>query len=412
MEVGWAPRSLLADNRTVYLIDSTNDAKGNLRTLDLETGALGEIVFTPPAGEILSLILSPGRRRLLGVVYEDDKIHTHWIDERWKMIGRTLDAQFPGQSIHVASISRDEKRFVLLTSSDRDPGTYYLIDTRGEGLRAQPLSGVRPAIKPEAMSPMEPIQFSARDGLTIHGYLTKPGGVVNAHTPLLVMPHGGPIGLRDSWGFDNEVQFLANRGYAVLQVNFRGSRGYGPAFLQAGFKEWGGKMQDDLTDAVKWVIAQGWADADRVGIIGASYGGYAALAGVTQTPELYKVGINYVGVSDLRLITRWDLGEQSAGARMFFESTVGRDPEWLKAHSPVEHVANIRVPTLHAYGKNDPRVEFSHWEALEKALKKSGKEYEALIEEAEGHGFEKEEAAFRFYSAVEKFLAKHMPAGD
>jgi dipeptidyl aminopeptidase/acylaminoacyl peptidase len=256
---------------------------------------------------------------------------------------------------------------------------------------------------------MRPISYTARDGLQIHGYLTTPVGRQGQRGPLLVMPHGGPFGIRDSWGFDNEVQFLANRGYAVLQVNYRGSGGYGHKFLEAGYREWGGKMQDDLTDAVKWAIDQGIADPDRIGIIGASYGGYAALAGVTFTPELYKVGVNYVGVSDLRLITRYDL-QIDAVAKANYAKAVGKDPALLAARSPVEHVEKIRVPTLHAYGRNDPRVDFGHWEVLEKALKKYGKPYEILIEEKEGHGFGKQETAMRYYAKVEEFLKRHLPA--
>lgn len=229
--------------------------------------------------------------------------------------------------------------------------------------------------------------------------------------PLLIMPHGGPFGIRDSWGFNPEVQFFANRGYAVFQVNYRGSGGYGRTFEYAGYQEWGGKMQDDLTDAVKWAVAQGLADPQRIGIIGASYGGYAALAGVTMTPELYKVGVNYVGVSDLRLITRYDL-RTDAASLAYFSKAVGRDPALLSARSPVDHVEKIQVPTLHAYGRNDPRVEFSHWEVLEKALKKHGKTYEILIENREGHGFAKQETAFKYYGTVEAFLAKYLPARE
>ena len=408
MNVGWSVQTLLADGHTAYLVDTTSVDRGALRTLDLDTGNLGEVLFTPPEGVIRNLILTPGRERLLGVVYEGEKSHTHWIDSRWEKIGRTIQSQFPQHTVTVVSISRDEKRFIFISSSDRDPGSYFLADLRGEGLRVQPITGVRPAIKPDTMSPTEPIKFTARDGLVIHGYLTKPAGIADVHTPMLVLPHGGPFGIRDSWGFSNQVQFLANRGYSVLQVNYRGSGGYGDSFERAGYREWAGKMQDDLTDAVGWVLAQGWAERARVGIMGGSYGGYAALVGVTMTPELYQVGINYAGVSDLRLITRWDLA-RGAFARAFYEQGVGRDPKVLAERSPIEHVENIRVPTLHAYGRNDPRVEITHWENLERALKKHGKIYEAMVEDAEGHGFEKEDASLVFYHAVEMFLDRYMP---
>ncbi len=409
LDIRWGVLGILADGRTAYVVDATEQDRGVLRTLDTDTGRLGDILLDPPEGEINAAIFSPKRDRLLGVAVESDRLRFHWFDSKWKAVAQAIESQMQNAIVSIGSISDDEKRFLFRVSSDRDPGAYFLGDLRGEGLRVQPINAVRPAIKPELMSPMEPIKFRARDGMVIHGYLTKPRGFASNKTPLLVNPHGGPFGPRDSWGFNPEVQFLANRGYAVLQVNFRGSGGYGAAFTQAGFLEWGGKMQDDLTDAVKWVIAQGWADPDRVGIIGASYGGYAALAGVTMTPELYKVGINYVGVSDLRLITRYDLGPRGS-TKTFFEKAVGKDPAFLAARSPVEHVSKIRVPTLHAYGRNDPRVEFVHWEALERELKKHGKTYEILIEDAEGHGFEKEETASKFYGAVEDFLARYMPS--
>ncbi len=408
-DVRWDIQVLLADGHTVYLLDYTTEDRGVLRALDLNTGRLGEPVFTPPEGEIVAVRFSPKRERLLSVTYEGARRHTRWFDERWQTIVRTLEAQYPEHEVTITSMAEDEKRFVFGISSDRDPGQFMLGDLKGAGLRVQLITAVRPAVKPALMSAMTPVKFTARDGLEIHGYLTKPPASDGRRPPLLLMPHGGPFGIRDSWRFQGDVQFLANRGYAVLQVNYRGSGGYGRTFEYAGYQEWGGKMQDDLTDAVKWAVAQGHADADRVGIIGASYGGYAALAGVTMTPELYKVGINYVGVSDLRLITRYDL-RTDAASKAYFEKAVGRDAALLAARSPVDHVANIRVPTLHAYGRNDPRVEFSHWEVLEKALRKHDKPYEILIENKEGHGFEKQETAYKFYSTVEAFLAKHLPA--
>jgi len=405
----WRIRELLADGRSAVVIDYAAHDRGILRILNLDTGELGAPLFEPPAGEIVDVIYSPRRDRIIGVVWETDKIRYHWLDARWREIMTSVESQYPGKLVTLLSISDDEKRFTLRVHSDRDPGQFILADLRGEGIRAQPITAVRPSIKPELMSPMEPIEFKARDGLTIRGYLTKPGGRGDKTTPLLVLPHGGPFGVRDSWGYNREVQFLASRGYAVLQVNYRGSGGYGREFERAGYRQWGGKMQDDLTDAVKWVTAQGWADPQRVGIIGGSYGGYAALVGVTMTPDLYRIGINYVGVSDLRLITRYDLGH-SAASKEIFGVRVGRDPAELAARSPVLHVANIRVPTLHAYGRNDPRVQFEHWEVLEKELKRHGKKYEILIEDAEGHGFEKEETSSKFYSAVESFLAREMPS--
>lgn len=408
-EVEWGPLTLLADGHTLLLRDLAENDRGTLRALDLDTGTLGPVIFQPEAGEITDVITSPRRERLLGVRYEDARRRTHWIDPKWAKIGALLEKSFPEHVVVILSIADDEKRFLFAVYSDRDPGRYFLGDLRGDSFQVQPIGAARPTINPAQMAPVVPVQFTARDGLLIHGYLTKPDGKIDAHTPLIVHPHGGPFGKRDSWGFDPEVQFLASRGYAVLQVNYRGSGGYGTRFEHAGYREWGGKMQDDLTDALKWCLAQGWGDSERVGIFGASYGGYATLAGVTQTPELYKIGINYVGVSDLRLVTRWD-AERTREASASVERRIGRDPAFLAARSPVNFVQNIRVPTLHAYGDNDPRVVIENWTELETQLKKHGKIYESVVEEREGHGFEKSEASVKFYRRVEEFLAKYMPS--
>jgi dipeptidyl aminopeptidase/acylaminoacyl peptidase len=307
----------------------------------------------------------------------------------------------------ITSTSADEKTLVIRSHSDRDPGTYYVLDLQ-QG-RMVPLGRAMRGLDPQAMRPMEPISFQARDGLTIHGYLTRPADAGQGPAPLVINPHGGPYTIRDSWGFNPEVQLLANRGYAVLQVNYRGSGGYGVKFLQAGYHEWGGKMQDDLTDAVKWAIAQGITTADRVAIYGASYGGYAALAGLTFTPELYRCGINYVGVSDLGAQIADYKISFSPYYQLFASQQVGDDRAYLHDRSPVNFVQNIRAPLLNAYGYNDARVDIRQWKLLEPALKKYGKTYEIIINDKEGHGFQNEAARLDFYHRLEAFLARHLP---
>lgn len=402
----WNILELSQDGTTAYLIDYEGNDRGALRTLDIDTGRLGAPIFAPAAGEITGLIFDRSRTRLLGVAYEDDKERVHWLDEKWEGIVAALEQGLAGQTVQLVSLSLDEKRFLFRTHSDRSPGVYYLGDLRGKGLQVQPLSAVRPAIKSELMREMEVVNFTARDGLPLQGYLTRPAQAAEEKMPLIVLPHGGPWA-RDSWGFNSEVQFLANRGYAVLQINFRGSTGYGVRFLDAGDREWGRKMQNDLSDGVKWAIEQGFADPKRVGIMGASYGGYAALAGVTFTPELYCVGVNYVGVADLRLITRYDLAQGYASKRSY-SKRVGEGEAFFAERSPIDHVASIRVPTFHAYGRNDPRVKIEHWEGLEAQLKKHNKVYQVHLEDGEGHGFEKAEAAIKLYRAVDAFLAEHL----
>jgi dipeptidyl aminopeptidase/acylaminoacyl peptidase len=259
------------------------------------------------------------------------------------------------------------------------------------------------------MAEMKPIQYKARDGLTIHGYLTVPKGSSGKNLPLIVNPHGGPE-LRDNWVFDPEVQFLANRGYAVLRVNFRGSTGYGKSFVKAGFKEWGRKQQDDITDGVKWAIAQGIADPKRICIFGASYGGFAALTGLEQTPELYRCGISYAGVIDVqrnfKSIERNLKIVQAALADMLGEAKT--DASYWKEISPINHVDKIQVPVFLAYSEYDPKIPIATARDLAKALKKRGKLYDFMVKDNEAHGFHQEVNRIEFYKKVDQFLKANL----
>jgi dipeptidyl aminopeptidase/acylaminoacyl peptidase len=256
---------------------------------------------------------------------------------------------------------------------------------------------------------MKPISFAARDGFKVRGYLTLPAGNAGSKPPLVVLPHGGPW-LRDYWGFDSEVQFLANRGYAVLQVNFRGSAGFGRKFLEAGYQEWGAAMQDDVTDAVKWVIAEGLVDPDRVGIYGASYGGFAAMAGLCFTPELYRCGVNVCGVTDMRTLIQ-NLPAEKKLLRANMERLVGdpkEDSELLKRRSPQHNVERIAVPVLLAYGQEDTVVEIKQGDRFHRELKRNGKEVKYLVFPDEGHGFFRRENQLKFYGELEQFLDRHL----
>lgn len=400
--------TLLADaDRTFYQLDYGTHDRGALVAWSLRTGKrLGE-AFVPPEGEIVWLHVSRDQKQLLGVDYEADKTQVHWFDPELAGLQSSLEKTFPGQVVRIGDMSDDRKRILISVSSDVESGVIFLLDRARPQPKLMSLGSARPQLNALALAPMEPVHFPARDGLPLQGYLTKPKGV-SGPVPLVLLPHGGPYGIRDSWGYDAEVQFLANRGYAVLQVNYRGSGGFGRKHLEAGRLEWGKKMQDDLTDAVHWVIEQGVANPKRVAIYGASYGGYAAMAGVAFTPDLYRCAVNYVGAVDLTFLGRRDQGGDPIANEMFYVPWVHPDLAELKRRSPVNHVEAIRVPTLHAYGENDPRVEFRHWKKLRGELEKHGKTFEVFNQEDEGHGFAAAPARIKFYLRLEQFLRKHL----
>ncbi len=399
--IGFGPKG-----RRLYLISRQENDRGTLRYFDMETMELSGPLFTPPEGEIVRLILNPDRSKILGVISESDRRHYHWFDATRGKIHASLQMTFAGKDVDIVSTSDDESVMLVRASSDRDPGSYFVYDlTKGS---LDPFKRILP-VDESLMRPMEAISYEARDGLRIHGYLTLPyDGAENV--PLIINPHGGPFGVRDSWGFQREVQFLANRGYAVLQVNYRGSGGYGREFINKGRYQWGRAMQDDLTDGVKWAIDQGYADPENVAIVGASYGGYAVLAGLTLTPDLYRCGVNYVGAADLEIT--FSARGQSARATDFNyrKIWVGPDKAYRDATSPVRLVDQIRVPLLNAYGENDPRVVIDHWDRLETQLKRNDIPYETIIEKEQGHGFRDIDSSKGYYQRVEEFLAKHMPS--
>ncbi|MBI2512397.1 MAG: S9 family peptidase [Opitutae bacterium] len=402
----WSFLQFAADNQTLYFFSREHTDTRELRSIDCRTLKVSEPIFHHSEGDVTEIVTSYDRTKLYGVGYETDKTRYHWFDADRAKLQAQIDATLPGTENTIVSTSADEKLVVIAAASDRNANTYYLLDRRAPRLSV--LGKANRHLAVEHMQPMEPITFTARDGLAIHGYLTRGAGSNGQAAPLIVNPHGGPYGPRDSWGFNSEVQFLASRGYSVLQINFRGSGGYGYAFEAAGKREWGGKMQDDLTDGVKWAIEQKIADPQRIAIYGGSYGGYAALAGAAFTPDLYKCAVNYVGVSDLNLITSWGRGRSGRGSDEYYREWVGDDKQYKFDRSPLNFVDRIKIPTLHAYGFNDPRVEIDHWKRLEPKLKQFGKTYEIIIEKDEGHGFRNEKARIEFYRRLETFLAKYL----
>lgn len=407
----WNPYLFSADNRMLYLVSREEHDRGALYAYDTSTRERGPALFVPPEGEITGLRLSYDHTRLLGVEYAGDRRHYHWFDPARAALQQQLDNTFPGSRCNVVSSSADEQVHVVYVGSDRDPGAYYILDFKQPALTL--FKRIRPDVDPVRMRPREAIAYRARDGLEIHGYLTRPTGAEKTPVPLVLVVHGGPFGIRDHWGFDNEAQFLASRGFAVLQVNYRGSGGYGRAFVDKGRHQWGRAMQDDLTDAVQWAVTQGVADPKRIAIYGGSYGGYAALAGVTLTPELCRCAINYVGVAKLEVAFKGYGGDAYLdGSEFDYQKTwVAPDSAYAATTSPVNLVERIRVPTLHAYGENDARVDFKQWRELRAQLDRFHKPYVAIVEEEQGHGFRNENASLKFYRAMEKFLTEHLAAG-
>lgn len=412
-EPAWQPLAFSADNDTLYVLIRDGGKYPHLRAYDVPQRAFRPGLDYVIEGTYDSIVMSPDRAKLLGVYYITDLPHVHWFDADRERLQAKVDGALPDMFNRIGSSSDDGQLRIIVSSSDRQPGVYYVLnlDNPARGRPAIMMLGQFNAnLQPAQLQPMQPISYQARDGLTIHGYLTLPAGAAGHRVPLIMNPHGGPYGIRDDWGFNPEVQFLASRGYAVLQPNYRGSGGYGLDFLKAGWHEWGGKMQDDLTDGVKWAIAQGYADPDHVAIVGASYGGYAALAGVTFTPELYCCAVNYVGVSDLSIIAGYGIGNgrNHFQDRTFENKWIGDDATYRHDRSPVNFVQNIRVPTLHAYGENDPRVDMDNWRRLKAELDRYHKPYEFVTEGNEGHGFQHENARISFYRHVEDFLARNL----
>ncbi|GAA0724077.1 S9 family peptidase [Dokdonella soli] len=318
-----------------------------------------------------------------------------------------LMQQFPGEDVRITSSTPDGKKVVFFVQSDRDPGQFFLYD--GAAHKATFLFARRPWIKPEQMAATEPIALKARDGLALHGYLTRPAGHEEAkNLPLVVFVHGGPYYVRDRWEFDPYVQMLASRGYAVLQVNYRGSGNYGEDFVSKGFREWGGKMQDDVTDATQWAIAQGVADPKRICIFGGSYGGYAALEGAVKEPDLYRCAIGYVGVYDLRLMhTRGDV-PQSVFGENYLKKVLGEDDSVLWDRSPIAHLDRLKAKVMLVVGGQDTRVPPVQGESMRSALNKAHIEHDWLYQRTEGHGFYDEKNLADLFEKVGAFLDRNI----
>jgi dipeptidyl aminopeptidase/acylaminoacyl peptidase len=411
----WSP-SYISQNREKWYVSSRLDAAGNARDkaaifrFDPKTRKIGELVYEHPDVDVGGVLGSRVADDMIGVSYSADKPQQVIFDPTIKALQSTLKARFPDQQVFLSSASRDEQKMIFAVTSSTNPGRFFLFD-RGKNAFEE-LASVLPWLKEPQLSPMKPLKIAARDGLMLPSYLTIPRQSSGKNLPLVLMPHGGPRA-RDFYGFDPLVQIMANRGYAVLQVNFRGSVGYGLAFDKAGWREWGGAMQQDLIDALKWTIAEGIADPQRICIFGASYGGYATMMGLVQNPELFKCGINYVGVTDLPLLLR-TIPRAWEPLREDIKLQIGEgksDLAELEARSPTRFADRIKAPVLMAYGARDPRVVLEHARMMERELKKNSVPYELIVKKDEGHGYAKFDNQVEFGEKVVAFLDKHIGAG-
>lgn len=403
----FGPLFFTFDNKNLYIVSNLGRDKDAIIKYDVANRKEIEVVFEDPEYDISGLQYSRLRKVLTEVDYTTWKPVRKFLDKETEQIYADLEKKLPGYDINVTSSNKSEDVFTVRTYNDRSLGSYYVYEKATGKLTK--LADRNPWINENDMAAMKPISYKSRDGLMIHGYLTLPNGKEAKNLPVVVNPHGGPWA-RDNWGFNPEVQFLANRGYAVLQMNFRGSTGYGRKFWEASFKQWGKTMQDDITDGVDWLIKEGIADPKRIAIYGASYGGYATLAGVCFTPDLYACAVDYVGVSNLLTFLQTIPPYWKPYLEMNYEM-IGdpqKDSAAMAACSPVNFVDKIKTPLFVAQGAKDPRVNINESNQIVDALKKRGIAVEYMVKDNEGHGFSNEENRFDFYAAMEKFLGTHL----
>lgn len=401
------PVGFSKDNAVAYVLSSREEGPDAIERLDLATMERTEVLRHSRV-DPHRIIFDPATDEPIGATFMDGVPKSQFFDAASPQARtvRSLEAAFPGQSVQLRSATADGNQQLVIVSSDRNPGDFYHLDRakRSANLWASRADWVMP----DQMAEAKPIELKARDGLALHGYLTTPQGREAKGLPMVVLPHGGPHGVRDVWGFDLERQLLAARGYAVLQVNFRGSGGYGGAFERAGYQQWGAAMQDDVTDATRWAIEQGIADPRRVCLYGSSFGGYSALMGVAREPSLYACAAGNVGVYDLdAMYGSGDLQARRWGEN-YLKLVIGEED--LDARSPARLAANIRVPVFLAAGELDERTPPEQTKAMERALQAAGVPVEAHYYDNEGHGYYLLSNRLDYYTKLLTFLDRHLGA--
>lgn len=401
---------LQRDSDLGYVLSDAKTGRYALHRYDFANGALGDLVFESATNDVDDFELSDDERSVLSVSYADDRRRTQWLHPVAELRQLQLDGALRGRINLVVSSSHDRKRLLVWSGTANQPGDFYLYEPDSGVLKR--ITSAAAGIDAAQSSTTRYVRYPARDNLEIPAYLTLPPGRAPRELPLIVMPHGGPYGVRDELGYDPEVQFLASRGYAVLQPNFRGSSGYGAAFADGGRGEWGRRMQDDLDDGVRWLAGSGTVDPKRVCIVGASYGGYAALWGATRNPETYRCAASVAGISDVPRQLRYQVNMMRSDRRrkQWRDKVTGEEGFDLKSVSPIEGAAELRVPVLIAHGDEDPIVPVEQSRLYAKALKKAGKPHEFHVYEGAGHGFEDPADHADWLRRLEAFLARHNPA--
>jgi dipeptidyl aminopeptidase/acylaminoacyl peptidase len=403
---GFSPQFFTFDNKNIIGSSNLGRDKSAIVEFDPLTAKEVKVLYANDDYDVNGVGYSKKRKVITAAYYNSWKSERHYFDSVSKTTFENIQQQLPGYEIGLTGVNKEENTLIVRTYSDKSLGAYYIYTTVDNKL--EKIVEVSPWIDENQMSNQLPINYKSRDGLNINGYLTLPKGYTMEtakNLPIVINPHGGPWA-RDGWGFNPEIQFLANRGYGVLQMNFRGSTGYGREFWEASFKKWGREMQDDITDGTKWLIEEGIADSNRIAIYGGSYGGYATLMGLVKEPNLYAAGVDYVGVSNMFTFMKTIPPYWEPMLEMMYEMVgdLEKDSTMLREVSPVFHVDKIKAPLFIAQGRNDPRVNVDESDQIVEAMKKRGVNVEYLVKDDEGHGFRNEENRFEFYRAMEKFL--------
>ncbi|XOV81204.1 MAG: alpha/beta hydrolase family protein [Aestuariibacter sp.] len=402
------PLTLNSDGSKLYVLDNLNQDLTGLFSLDLKTGKR-EHIYTDEKVDITEVQFSSDREDVYALLVDDGypayvSFNTSTAEAK---LYKELIKTFQGYRISITSRDRERKQWLIYARNDLNAGSFYLFNSESNQFKL--LFANFHGVDPNLLSQSIPVSFAATDGATVNGYVTYPAGVPESQSvPLVVLVHGGPHGVRDYWGFDREVQLLASQGYAVLRVNFRGSGGYGQAFFDAGFGKWGDLIQQDIIDGTKWVIAQGGIDANKVCIMGTSFGAYSAVQASLLAPDLYKCAVANAGIYDLpRMFDEGDIPKLIFG-EAFLEKALGMEETKLKQFSPVYNLDKLKAPVLIAHGRQDVRAPFSHAEALKEGLEALDKPYDWFVKDTEAHGFYNQENRAEYFEKVVDFLGQHL----